>query len=66
VSVIAAVIVAIITSIPIIIVRIGSGVMVISSIRSTVEILEALTTIAVVIVVAPGLLGGRWYPKGML
>jgi hypothetical protein len=22
-----------------------------------------LTTIAVVIVVAPGLLGGRWYPK---
>jgi hypothetical protein len=25
-----------------------------------------LTTIAVVIAVAPGLLGGRWYPKGML
>jgi hypothetical protein len=29
-------------------------------------ILEALITIAVIIVVAPGLLGGRWYPKGML
>jgi hypothetical protein len=25
-----------------------------------------LTTIAVVIVVAPGLLGGRWYPEGTL
>jgi hypothetical protein len=24
-----------------------------------------LTTIAVVIAVAPGPLGGRWYPKGM-
>jgi hypothetical protein len=56
----------IITSIPIAIVRIGSAVMVISSIRSTVAILEALTTIAVVIAVAPGLLGGRWYPQGTL
>jgi hypothetical protein len=25
-----------------------------------------LTTIAVVVVVAPGLLGGRWYSKGTL
>jgi hypothetical protein len=25
-----------------------------------------LTTIAVIIAVAPGLLGGRWYPKGTL
>jgi hypothetical protein len=56
----------IITSIPIVIGRIGSAVMVISSIRSTVAILEALTTIAVVIAVAPGLLGGRWYPQGTL
>jgi hypothetical protein len=36
------------------------------SIRSTVTIVEALTTIAVVIVVSPGLLGGRWHPKGTL
>jgi hypothetical protein len=65
-SVIAMIIAAIITSTPIIIARIGYVVTVISSIRSTVAILEALTTIAVVIVVAPGLLGGGWYPKGML
>jgi hypothetical protein len=65
-SVIAAVVAEIITSIPIVIVRIGSTVMVISSIRSTVTIVEALTTTAVVIAVAPGLLGGRWYPKGTL
>jgi hypothetical protein len=64
VSVIAAVVVAIITSIHIVIARIGSTVSVISSIRSAVTILEALTTTAVVIAVAPGLLGGRWYPKG--
>jgi hypothetical protein len=62
-SVIAAVVVAIITSIPIVIARIGSMVTVISSIRSTVTIVEALTTTEVVIAVAPGLLGGRWYPK---
>jgi hypothetical protein len=58
--------VVIITLIPIVIARIGSVVTVISSIRSTVAILEALTTIAVVIAVALGLLGGRWYPKGTL
>jgi hypothetical protein len=29
-------------------------------------VVEALTTIAVVVVVAPGLLGGRWYSKGTL
>jgi hypothetical protein len=63
-SVIAAVVAAIITSIPIVIARIGSTVSVISSITSTVTILEALTTTAVVIAVAPGLLRGRWYPKG--
>jgi nicotinic acetylcholine receptor alpha-3 len=65
-SVIAAVVAAIITSIPIVIARIGSTVSVISSIRLTVTILEAFTTIAVVIAVAPGLLGGRWYPHGLL
>jgi hypothetical protein len=66
VSVVAAVVAVIITSIPIVIARIGSAVTVISSIRSTVTIVEALTTFAVVVDVAPGLLGGRWYPKGML
>jgi hypothetical protein len=40
--------------------------MVISSIRSTVTILEALATIAVVVAVTPGLLGGRWYHEGAL
>jgi hypothetical protein len=40
--------------------------MVISSIRSTVTIFGALATITVVIAVAPGLLGGRWYSKGTL
>jgi hypothetical protein len=39
---------------------------VISSIRSTVTIVEALTTIAVAVAVAPGLLNGRWYSKGTL
>jgi hypothetical protein len=39
---------------------------VISSIRSMVTILEALATIAVVVVVTSSLLGGRWYPEGML
>jgi hypothetical protein len=65
-SVIAAVVVAIITSIPIVIVRIGPAVTVISSIRSTVTIVEALATVAVVVVVASGLLGGRWDSKGTL
>jgi hypothetical protein len=63
-SVIAAVVTTTITSISIVNARIWSTVSVISSIRSTVTILEALTTTAVVIVVAPGLLRGRWYPKG--
>jgi hypothetical protein len=63
-AVVATVVAAIITLIPIVIARIGSTVLVISSIRSTVTILEALTATAVVIAVAPGLLGGRWYPKG--
>jgi hypothetical protein len=37
---------------------------VISSIKSTVTIVKALATVAVVIVVASGLLGGRWDSKG--
>jgi hypothetical protein len=41
-------------------------VIVTSSIRSMVTIVEALTTTAVVIAVASGLLRGRWYPKGTL
>jgi hypothetical protein len=65
-SVIAAVVAAIITSIPTVIARIGSMVIVTSSIRSMVTIVEALTTTAVVIAVASGLLRGRWYPKGTL
>jgi hypothetical protein len=44
----------------------GPSVTAISSIRSTVTIVEALATIAVVVVVASGLLGGRWDFKGML
>jgi hypothetical protein len=65
-SVIAAVVAVIITSIPIVVVSVGSTITIISSIRSTVTIVEALTTIAVVVVVAPSLLGGRWYSKGTL
>jgi hypothetical protein len=65
-SVIAAVVTVIITSIPIIIVRIGPAVTVISSIRSMVTIVEALAIVAIIIVVASGLLGGRWNSKSTL
>jgi hypothetical protein len=64
--VIAAVVTAIITSIPIVIARIGPAITVISSIRSTVTIVEALTTVPVVVVVAPSLIGGRRDSKGVL
>jgi hypothetical protein len=64
-SVIEAVVKTIITSIPIIIVRIGPVVMVISSIRSTVTIVEALATVAIIVVVASGL-GGRRNSKSTL
>jgi hypothetical protein len=63
-SVIAVVVTVIITSVPIIIARIGPTIKVISSIRSTVTIVEALTTVAVVL--ALGLLGGRRDSKGAL
>jgi hypothetical protein len=64
--VITAVVAVIIASIPIVIVRIGPAVMVISSIRSTVTIVEVLATIAVVVAVASGPFGGRWDSKGKL
>jgi hypothetical protein len=65
-SVIAVVVATIVTSFPIIVARIGPAITVISSIRSTVMIVEALTTVLVVVVVAPRLLGGRWDSKGAL
>jgi hypothetical protein len=64
--VIEAVVVAVITSIPIVIARIGPAITVISSIKSIVTIVEALATVSVVVVVASGLLGGRWDSKGVL
>jgi hypothetical protein len=64
--VIAAVVTAIITSIPIIVARIGPAITVISSIRLMVTVVEALATIPVVVVVAPGPLGGRRDSKGAL
>jgi hypothetical protein len=65
-AVIASVVATIITSIPIIVARIGSAITVISSIRSTVAVVEALATVPVVVVVAPGPLGGRRDSKGVL
>jgi hypothetical protein len=47
-------------------VRIRPAIAVILSIRSTVTIVEALATVAVVVSVASGLLGGRWDSKGTL
>jgi hypothetical protein len=64
--VIASVVTAVITSILVVIARIGPAAAVISSIRSTVTVVEALATIPVVVVVASGLLGGRWDSKGTL
>jgi hypothetical protein len=65
-SVVAVIVVAIITPILIVVARLRPTVMVISLIRSTVTVVEVLTTIAVVVAVAPGLLGGRWYSKGAI
>jgi hypothetical protein len=65
-SVIAAVVTVIITSIPIVIARIGPAVTIISSTRSTIMIVKALNTIAVVVAIALGLLGGRRDSKGSL
>jgi hypothetical protein len=65
-SVIAVVVAAIITQVPVIIARIGLAIMVISSIRSTITVVKMLATIPVVVVVAPGPLGGRRDSKGAL
>jgi hypothetical protein len=65
-SVITAVLAAIITSIPIIIARIGPAVTVISAIRSTVMIVEALATVAIIVGVASSLLGSRRNSKSTL
>jgi hypothetical protein len=64
--VIAAVVAAIITSIPVIVARIGPAITVVSSIRSTVTVVETLATVPVIVVVAPGPLGGRQDSKGAL
>jgi hypothetical protein len=64
--IVAAVVTAVITSIPVIVARIGSAIMVVSLIRSTITVVETLSTVPVVVVVAPGPLGGRWDSKGAL
>jgi hypothetical protein len=56
-SVIAAIVAVIITSIPIVIVWIGSAIVEITSVRSTVPIVEALAAVPIVVVFALGLLG---------
>jgi hypothetical protein len=64
--VITAVVATIIMPIPIVIARIGPAVTVILSIRSTITIVKALATVAVIVAIASGLLGGRWDFKGTL
>jgi hypothetical protein len=64
--VISAAVAAIIASIPIIIARIGPAVTVISSIRLTVTVVEALATVTVVVAVASDFLGGSWDSQGTL
>jgi hypothetical protein len=66
VSVLAAIVATIITSIPVVIATIGPAILVITLIRSTVMVVEALVTVPVVVVVALGLLGGRQDPEGTL
>jgi hypothetical protein len=66
VPVITAVVAAIITSITVIVARIGPAITVISSIRSTVTVVEMLATIPIIVVAAPGPLGSRRDPKGTL
>jgi hypothetical protein len=60
--VIMAIVTAIITSIPVLVARIGPAIMVISSIRSTVTVLETFATVSVIVVAAPSPLGGRRDP----
>jgi hypothetical protein len=65
-SVIAVIVAVIITSIPVIIARIGPAITVILSTRSTITVVETLATVLVVVVVAPGPLGGGRDSKGAL
>jgi hypothetical protein len=65
-SVITAVVAVVITSIPIVIATIGPTVMVITSIRLMVTVVETLVTVLVVVVDALGLLGVGGYSKGTL
>jgi hypothetical protein len=60
------VIAAVITSIVVLVAWIGPAITVISSIRSTVTVVETLATIPVVVVVASGPLGGKWDSRGVL
>jgi hypothetical protein len=63
VTVVAAPVIAtIITSIHVVVVRIGHAITIISSIRSTVMVIETLATVLVVVVAAPSSLGGRRDP----
>jgi hypothetical protein len=64
--VVTSVVTAVITSIPVVIAMIGPAIMIIMSMRSVVAVVEALITISVVVVAAPGLLRGRQDPQGML
>jgi hypothetical protein len=64
--IITVVVAAIITLIPVLVATIGPAITVISPIRSTVTVVEALAIVPVVIVAATGLLRGRRDPKGML
>jgi hypothetical protein len=64
--VVAPIVAVIIASIPVIVARIGPAITVVSSIRSTVKVVETLATVPVVVVVAPGPLGGRRDSKGAL
>jgi hypothetical protein len=64
--VVAVIVAAIIPSILVIIARIGPAISIISSIKSTVTVVEALATVLVVVVVAPGPLVGRQDSKGAL
>jgi hypothetical protein len=65
-SVIAVIVATIIASILVVIAMIGPAVTVITSIRSTVTVVEMLVTILVVVVVAFGLLGFGGYSRGTL
>jgi hypothetical protein len=65
-SVVVAIVAMIIMSIPIVVAMIGPTIMVITSIRSMVTVVEALATVPVVIAVPLDLLGVGRYSKGTL